>query len=92
MKDAKDAVIARVIDPSTPQEHIEYALAILTGKRKIDQERISGFISDTEACKYAGGIAHSTLWRWRQQGLQSYEVGGRRLYRPSDLDKYIIGG
>lgn len=88
----KNAVISRAIDPSTPTENLEYALAILTGKRKIDEECPFGFLSDEEACDYCGGISHSTLWTWRKKGLISYQVGGRRLYRQKDIDSYIING
>ena len=50
------------------------ALQILNGKTEKVNIEAPRFISDKDACEYAGGIVHSTLWHWRKQGLQSLLV------------------
>ena len=91
MEEVKNALIAKIIDPSMTEEALIAALQVLNGKTEQTTVKAPRFLSEKDACEYAGGIAHSTLWHWRQRGLLSYQVGGRRLYRTTDLDKFILG-
>ena len=90
MEKVKNALLAKIIDPSMTEDTLLSALQILDGKTEKVSIEAPRFISDKDACEYAGGIVHSTLWHWRQRGLPSYQVGGRRLYRTTDLDKFIL--
>jgi predicted DNA-binding transcriptional regulator AlpA len=89
MIDVKAQLIQQALLPETSEKQICNALQVL--KNGLPKENESHrFLSDTEACQYCGNIARSTLWRWRKQGLKSYQVGGRTLYRISDLDAFIM--
>jgi len=47
------------------------------------------YIKPTEACKQLQ-VDRSTLWRWAKTGyLIPAEVGGKRLYRQSDIDAIL---
>ena len=89
MDDVQSKLIAKIVEPNIPVDLLIKAFKIITNENSMETENTK-FLSDTDACVYAGRIVHSTLWRWRQRGLPSYEVGGRRLYRITDLDKFII--
>ena len=90
MQDVKTKLIQQALLPGTSEERICNALQVLEKGLPTAESNNSGFISEPEACKYCGGIARSTLWRWRSQGLASFLVGARRLYRKSELDMFII--
>jgi DNA-binding MarR family transcriptional regulator len=90
METIRNAIIAKIVSPSITEEKLEKIAQVINGSIAAE-ESITGFLSDREACQYAGGIAHSTLACWRSKGLKSYLVGRRRLYRPADLDKFIMG-
>jgi len=87
----KDELIKMAVDPSVPEDSLAQALMVLKGKTLSSDFQADQFLSDEEACHYCGGIAHSTLWAWRKNGLVSHQVGGRRLYRKRNLDNYILG-
>jgi hypothetical protein len=91
MDEIKNALLAKLIDPTTTEDTLRAALKVMNGKTEQVNMEALRFISGPDACIYAGGITRTTLWRWRKQGLQSYSVGGRRLYRTTDLDKFIMG-
>lgn len=50
------------------------------------------YLSRAETCEFLQ-VDQSTLWRWAQRGyLVPVEMGGKRLYRLSDLKKILNGG
>ena len=49
------------------------------------------WLSECQACEYAT-CSRSTLYGWRKKGLKSSKVGGRRLFRKSNLDAYLLAG
>jgi len=61
-------------------------------ERPVEDENQDNFISEAQARAYAGNICPATMLHWRQRGLVSFKVDGRRLYRKKDLDAYIFGG
>lgn len=41
-------------------------------------------------CLIAEGIAsRTTLWRWQKKGLRVYRVGGKRMVKVEDLNRFI---
>ena len=90
MQDVKTKLIQQALLPGISEERICNALQVLEKGLPRAEDNNSGFISEPEACRYCGGIARSTLWRWRSRGLASFLVGSRRLYRKSELDLFII--
>lgn len=81
-------MITAAADPATEAAAIRAALAALEGSES-DEDSGKKYLSETEALKYAGGISRGTLWSWRNKGLVSKKVFGRRLYRPMDIDEFI---
>ena len=50
------------------------------------------YLSRAETCEFLQ-VDQSTLWRWANRGyLMPVEMGGKRLYRLSDLKKILNGG
>lgn len=50
------------------------------------------FLSRTETCDYLQ-VDQSTLWRWANRGyLVPVEMGGKRLYKLSDLKRILNNG
>ena len=70
------------------EEVLNNVMAVLDAQTA-PQVRPAGFLEEKEACDYSGNISRSTLWHWTKRGLRSYKVGGRRLYRPEDLNGFI---
>jgi hypothetical protein len=91
MKDAKEDLIKAVLGPGLSEERLLAALKVLQDGSGTEAEGNARFLSDKEAREYCGHIARSTLRRWRSQGLRSHRVGGRRLYRTTDLNEFVVG-
>lgn len=87
MNKDRQSLISIAADPNTKSEQIQKALAVIGSNTKHDDS--NRFMSEQDARMYAGNIARSTLYLWRKRGLKSYRIGGRRMYRPSDLEKFI---
>lgn len=75
-------------------EAIDYCV----GKTRKELEQI---ITDSNTETYPSvdqvakilSVDRSTLWRWSKQGyLTPMEVGGKRRYRMSDVNKILNGG
>ena len=73
-------------------------LNILIGNVKSELEQT---ISDQQAETYPSrdkvmeilGVSSATLWRWHKSGyLVPLNVGGKRRYRMSDIQKLLKGG
>ena len=90
MDDLQQKVIQAVIGPGLSEERLYAALEVLQTGTTSEAEDDVRFLSDRDACAYCGHIARSTLRHWRSQGLRSHRVGGRRLYRTTDLDQFVV--
>lgn len=75
-------------------EMIEYC--IMTTRRELEQQ-----ITDANAETYPSpdqvakilNVDKSTLWRWNKQGyLKPIEVGGKRRYRMSEINRILGKG
>ena len=71
-------------------------LLIKQTKTELEAEVIAqqneSYLTRLETCDYLK-VDQSTLFRWAKRGyLAPVEVGGRRLYRMSDLKRILNGG
>jgi hypothetical protein len=89
MHSLRQKLITFAVDPETDLSKIKSGLAVME-EEDISQLN-SGFLSEKQALSFAGEIHRSTLWNWRQKGLRSFKVNGRRLYDPADLREFITG-
>lgn len=65
-------------------------------RRELEAEVIAAkeekYLSRAETCELLK-VDQSTLWRWARRGyLLPVEMGGRRLYKLSDLKRILNGG
>lgn len=65
-------------------------------RRELEAEVIAAkeekYLSRSETCELLK-VDQSTLWRWARRGyLLPVEMGGRRLYKLSDLKRILNGG
>ena len=91
MSDLQTRLIAKIVEAGVDETRLQEALAVFEPKaQKIQQTENQYFMSESETCKFCGGVSRSTLWHWRKAGLQSYQVGGRRLFLGEDIRKFII--
>ena len=73
---------------NAPLLKLKAAINVLDGKESC--EKPQKWLSEKEAMKYAS-VGRSTLWLWRTKlGLVSHLVRGRRLFRATDIDAFII--
>ena len=50
------------------------------------------YLTRLETCDFLK-VDQATLWRWAKRGyLMPIEVGGKRMYRKSDLQRILNGG
>ena len=82
-------LIQTALLPDMADERLCAALEVLTSGTSSPPPEPARFLSFKDACAYCGHIARSTLHRWRQNGLASYNVGGRVLFKTSDLDAFV---
>jgi excisionase family DNA binding protein len=60
-------------------------------EQKITDANTESYPSPEEVAKMLG-VDRSTLWRWNKRGyLCHIEVGGKRCYRMSDINKILEG-
>lgn len=91
MANQKEQLIAKLATGTFSDEVLEQAMLALTPKAQPLTQAPSGFLSEAEARKFCGNISRSTIWIWRQQGLRSYRLNGRRFFLPEDLKRFVIG-
>ncbi len=48
------------------------------------------YLTRNEAAAYTG-LSTKTIARWQDKGLPFYDVHGRVLYTPAEIDRYIRG-
>lgn len=69
---------------------------IQSTKKELEAEVIAqqneSYLSRLETADFLK-VDQATLWRWAKRGyLMPVEMGGRRLYRKSDLQRILNGG
>lgn len=87
--DKKTELIKMVLSDAITEEMLNNAIVALQPGKNKGTAFQDPFLTEKEACDYCGNIARSTLWNWRRAGLQSHQVQGRRLFRASDLERFI---
>ncbi|MDL2322760.1 helix-turn-helix domain-containing protein [Bacteroidales bacterium OttesenSCG-928-A17] len=75
-------------------EMVEYAVRL--SRQELEQQvadaKSETYLTRDEASKMLS-VDKSTLWRWNKQSyLTHVEVGGKRLYRMSDVKQILDGG
>jgi len=81
-------IVKRLVSEDFSEEILSNVMAVLE-MRPVMKKSTAGFLTEKEACDYCGNISRSTLWHWKRRGLKSYKLGGRCLYSPADLDRFI---
>ncbi len=69
---------------------------IQTTRNELEAEVIAAqtetYLTRLETCEFLN-VDQSSLWRWQQRNyLTPIELGGRRLYKMSDLQRILSGG
>ena len=69
---------------------------IQSTKKELEAEVMAqqneSYLTRLETCDFLK-VDQATLWRWAKRGyLMPVEMGGRRLYRKSDLQRILNGG
>lgn len=88
--DKKTKIIKMVLGDDISEEKLNNVIGTLTEDETRKNSLHDPFLTEKEACDYCGNIVRSTLWLWRKNGLKSYLVNGRRLFRASDLETFIV--
>ncbi len=86
----KFETLKRILGDDISEEKLNNVLAALTDDETRKSSLHDPFLTEKEACDYCGNIVRSTLWIWRKGGLKSYLVNGRRMFRASDLEAFIM--
>jgi hypothetical protein len=84
----QNEVMKKLVNGTFTEEVLNNVLAVLE-MRPVEDKAPAGFLTEKEACDFCGDISRSTLWHWKRNGLRSYKVGGRCLYSPDDLKRFI---
>ena len=59
---------------------------------EVTAQRNETYLTRLETCDFLK-VDQATLWRWAKRGyLEPIEVGGKRMYRKSDLMRILNGG
>jgi len=83
-------ILQAVLSPETSIRRLNTALSVLTDTEiGAGTVQTAGFLDDAAARRYAGNVSRTQLWNWRKTGLRSYKVGGRILYRGTDIDAFF---
>lgn len=91
MSELQNKLIAKTFQIGVSNDLLQEALSIFEPKTmNLPKERPQNFMSEKETCRFCGGISRSTLWHWRNAGLKSYPIGGRRLFLSEDVRNFII--
>jgi hypothetical protein len=91
----KQAVVNQVVraamDEQVPKTRLQQAFTVLMGENlEPPTPGREGFLSDSNACTYLGGISRSSLWRYRGMGLKYHKLCGRVVYKPNELDEFVM--
>ena len=88
MDPKQQQIFEKTLSPGISPEKLDAALAALNGENEQDKGS-AGFISEKQARAHLGGISRTNLWRWTKNGLKSYRVGRRKLFKAIDLDTFV---
>ncbi len=59
---------------------------------EVTAQKNESYFTRLETCDFLK-VDQATLWRWAKRGyLMPVEVGGKRMYRKSDLQRILNGG
>ena len=59
---------------------------------EVTAQKNETYLTRLETCEFLK-VDQATLWRWAKRGyLMPIEVGGKRMYRKSDLQRILNGG
>ena len=89
MSTIQNEVMKKLVNGTFSEEVLTNVLAVLEMK-PVKEKTPAGFLTEKDACDFCGDISRSTLWYWKKNGLKSYKVGGRCLYSPDDLRRFIL--
>ena len=65
--------------------------AIRKAKKEFTPEKSEEYLTISDTCRKLD-VDRSTLWRWAKSGyLKPIEIGGKRKYRASDIEKILRG-
>ena len=84
----RESLIKAVLDPDVSVEKIRQSLCILQG-RDMGKEKVTGYLSMKDAAEFLGGISRIHLWRLRGQGLPSYRLGSRVVFKTDELESWM---
>lgn len=66
-------------------------LAIIKAKEEFETKKKETYLT-TDKASEALGVSRVTLWRWDKDNyLNAIEIGGKRRYRLSDVNKILEG-
>ena len=89
MDETRSRLIELAVRPDTPEENVSAALNAIIGSTHDTQEE--HYFSIKDAIQYSR-LSRITLWTHRKAGrLKYYRVGGRVLFKKSDLDRLVTG-
>ena len=84
----REMLLKTTLEQNVSEENIELALRILQG-RDIRKQEVSGYLSIKDLGKYLGGASRIHLWSLRKKGLPYYHLGGRVLFKTSEIESWM---
>lgn len=91
MEKLRTDLIALAATPSIGLVKIETALSVLKDVAPTEETR-GGFLNETEARRFLGGVSRSTLHAYRHRGLASLKLGpgkgARRVFAQKELIRF----
>jgi len=84
----REMLLKTALEPNVPEEKLELALRILQG-RDIRKQEVSGYLSVRDIAKYLGGVSRVHLWHLRKKGLPCYQLGGRVMFKISEIESWM---
>ena len=88
MENVVTMIMKKLVNETFSKEVLNSVLAALE-KKPVVEKTPAGFLTEKEARDFCGNISRSTLWHWKRDGLRFYRVGGRCLYSPKDLNRFV---
>lgn len=92
MVDLQGQVISEIISRNPAEKKLELILSILRGSSEMsDNLPINEpFFNERDARVAAGKVSRATFFRWQKKGLVSFRVGRRKLFKLSDINKFVL--
>ncbi|GEM_PF-6756062 len=89
MDNLEQKILSHIVNGNASLKQKKDVLALLEEKETSKPSNAHEFIDTKGAMAQLGGLSRTKLWFLRRNGLPTYRIGAKLLFRPSEISSWI---